>query len=171
MNKEMIESTLNYVGVKQDIPKDYKFKCGDIVFNREIDLIQIYDGENFVVLKPKLKLFVSMPMRGRSDEEIKKDFAKIQAEFGEDYDIIDSFNSELEIPESIIHDENKKRAYYLGHSIKKLAQADKILFMPGWLSANGCYIEHEIAQRYFSKDKIMYYTKRIEDDENNKKDI
>ena len=68
------------------------------------------------------KLFVSVPMKGRTEEEIKASIQKMK-KIAEVYE-----GEELELIDSYIEDnppQNKNQAvWYLGESIKKLAQAD-----------------------------------------------
>lgn len=89
------------------------------------------------------RLFVSQPMRGKTDEEILK--ARHLAEheaalhLGESVEVIDSF----------IGTSDASRALeYLGESIKLLATADAIIFAEGWEDARGCRIEHACAVEY-----------------------
>lgn len=92
------------------------------------------------------KLFISMPMRGLSTEEIKKKMLEnkklVEEILGEDLYLIDSvFDTApggfINIP-----------VWCLGESLKKLAQADIVFFADGWKDARGCKIEHEVAKQY-----------------------
>ena len=91
------------------------------------------------------KIFISQPMNGLTDEEIKinrssaiKKLEKFM--HGEEFEIIDSFF------ETAPHD--AKPLWYLGESLKLLAQADYALFLKGWDKARGCKIENTCAQEY-----------------------
>lgn len=92
------------------------------------------------------KLFVSVPMKGRTEEEIKASIQKMKkiAEIYED--------EELELIDSYIEDnppkDSKEAAWYLGESLKKLAQADVFIGTCENFDWNGCYIERDTAQRY-----------------------
>lgn len=90
------------------------------------------------------KLFISQPMRGKTDDQILKERkeAVTVAEniIGEPVEMIDSFF------ESAPHD--AKPLWFLGKSIELLAQADVAYFAPGWKDARGCKIEHECAAEY-----------------------
>jgi len=94
-----------------------------------------------------LKLFISQPMRGLTDEEILKarEEIKLKAEkkIGESVELIDSFIKDYpgEINKSI-------PVFYLGKSIQFLAQADVAYFGGDWENARGCKIEYEIAKAY-----------------------
>lgn len=90
------------------------------------------------------KLFISQPMKGRSDEEIINDrragikYAKEM--LGEDVEVIDSFFRGAPA--------DAKPLWYLGESLKLLAQADIAYFAAGWVDARGCKIEHTCAVEY-----------------------
>ena len=89
------------------------------------------------------KLFISQPMRGKTDEEIfnEREAAIRSAKeiTGEDVEVLDSFFQGADLT---------KPLEYLGESIKLLAQADLVYFTPGWRKARGCLIEHECAIQY-----------------------
>lgn len=90
------------------------------------------------------KLFISQPMKGRSDEEIineRRACIKYAKEtLGEDVEVIDSFFSGAPA--------DAKPLWYLGESLKLLAQADVAYFAAGWVDARGCKIEHTCAVEY-----------------------
>jgi hypothetical protein len=89
------------------------------------------------------RLFISQPMRDKTDEEIKAERAKIveavTERFGE-VDVIDSFF------ESAPHD--AKPLWFLGKSLELLSTADCAYFAEGWKDYRGCKIEHECAVQY-----------------------
>lgn len=90
------------------------------------------------------KLFISQPMRGKTDEEIKIERAKaIEAAselMGEPVEVIDSFFEEAPV--------DAKPLWFLGKSLELLADADVAYFAPGWKDARGCKIEHTCAVEY-----------------------
>lgn len=90
------------------------------------------------------KLFISQPMNGKSDEEIKKErndaLLEAVAVCGEEVELINSFF------ESAPHD--AKPLWFLGKSLELLSVADIVYFASGWESARGCKIEHECAVAY-----------------------
>ena len=96
------------------------------------------------------KVFVSLPMRDRSIDEIREDMNDIldmikpgYAELGEDVELIDTVW--MDGPGPDILDEG---AWYLGRSIQALAEADLAIFHPGWREARGCIIEHMVCAMY-----------------------
>jgi hypothetical protein len=98
------------------------------------------------------KLFVSVPMKGRTEEEIKASIQKMKkiAEIyeGEELELIDSY-----IEDNLPKD-SKEAVWYLGESLKKLAQADVFIGIDEAYDWNGCYIERDTAQRYGIKTYI-----------------
>ncbi len=90
-----------------------------------------------------IKLFISQPMRDKTDEEIKEERERIinacKNEYGE-IDVIDSFF------ESAPHD--AKPLWFLGKSFELLSTADVAVFAKGWEKARGCKMEHEACKEY-----------------------
>lgn len=68
------------------------------------------------------KIFISQPMNGKTDEEIKKEREK--APIG------------------------AKPLWFLGKSIELLSNANVVYFVKGWKEARGCRIEHQCAVQY-----------------------
>lgn len=92
------------------------------------------------------KVFVSLPMNGRTDEEILKEredcFERAKDILGEDAELIDTFIKE-DPPEGC-----NIGLWYLAKSLELMASADIVYLAPGWTEARGCIIEHECAVRY-----------------------
>lgn len=99
---------------------------------------------DYLYMEPK-KLFISQPMNGKTDKEIKEErdrIIKIVTEkFGE-VKVIDSFVNE--------NAPNNANAglWYLGKSLEMLSAADCAYFADGWQNYRGCKIEHECAVQY-----------------------
>lgn len=86
-----------------------------------------------------MKLFVSQPMKGKTNEQIANEREHAISLFP-NADVIDSFFRDA-----------PAKAYplwYLGESIKLLGKADVVYFCKDWQKYNGCTIEHECAVRY-----------------------
>ena len=96
------------------------------------------------------KLFVSVPMEGRTEEEIKTSIQKMK-KITEIYE-----GEELELIDSYIEDnppkDSKEAVWYLGESLKKLAQADVFIGINDAWDWNECYIENDVASRYGIKN-------------------
>ena len=90
------------------------------------------------------KLFISQPMRGKTDEEIKAERQKaIEAAekvIDEPVEVIDSFFEKAPV--------NAKPLWFLGKSLELLAGADIAYFAKGWQDARGCKIENTCAIEY-----------------------
>ena len=95
------------------------------------------------------KVFVSLPMYGRTDEDILEEQQKIFDNYvnsglhkkGEEFELLETFFSDQD------HDE-EDRLWYLGLSIQKLSEADIVIFADGWERSNGCQIEHYVCIMY-----------------------
>ena len=91
-----------------------------------------------------MKVFISQPMRDKTDEQIKEERAKavnrIKETYNEDVEIIDSFF------ENAPH--NAKPLWFLGKSLELLADADIAYFCKDWDKYRGCKIEHDAAVAY-----------------------
>ena len=87
------------------------------------------------------KLFISQPMRGKTNEEIVKErkvlIADVYMKTHENLAVIDSFFENAPTP-----------LWYLGESLKLLGTADFVVFAPGWQDYRGCRIEHDAAVTY-----------------------
>lgn len=92
------------------------------------------------------KIIVSVPMKGRTEEEIKASIQKMK-KIAEIYE-----GEELELIDSYIEDnppkDSKEAIWYLGESLKKLAQADVFAGICESYDWNSCQIERETAERY-----------------------
>lgn len=90
------------------------------------------------------KLFISQPMREKTDEEIlhERNMAINEAKeiLGEEVEVLDTFFDDFK-PDA-------KPLEYLARSIEYLSKADVAYFAQGWQEARGCRIEHECAVEY-----------------------
>ena len=91
------------------------------------------------------KLFVSVPMKGRTEENIRKSMAKMHGIA----EVV--LEQELEVIPSYIEDkppENSRQAiWYLGKSIQMMAEADYFIGIE-YSHYNGCNTERGIAYDY-----------------------
>ena len=90
------------------------------------------------------KLFISQPMRGKSDEEImetrQKAIESAKKNLAEDVEAIDSYINDAPAEASPL--------WYLGKSLELLSTADVAYFVKGWEEARGCRIENICAIEY-----------------------
>lgn len=88
------------------------------------------------------KLFISQPMRGKTDEEILAErtlgVQEAKKRTGEDVEVIDSFFADTTL----------SPLECLGESLKLLAKADIAYFARGWEGARGCVVEWMCAEEY-----------------------
>ena len=90
------------------------------------------------------KLFISQPMKGKTDEEIlavrEKAIKAAEKLIGEPVEVIDSFFRSAPV--------DAKPLWFLGKSLEVLSTADVAYFAPGWNDFRGCKIEHTCAVEY-----------------------
>ena len=90
------------------------------------------------------KLFISQPMKGKTDEEILKEREKAiesaKRHCGEDVEVIDSFFQSAPA--------DARPLWFLGKSLELLSIADIAYFAKGWEEARGCKIENLCAIEY-----------------------
>lgn len=93
-----------------------------------------------------MKLFISQPMRGKTQQEImrvrEKAVESVKRNFGEDVEVLDSYFADYK------PDKGCTPLKYLARSIDLLADADVAYFAKGWEEARGCRIEHQCALEY-----------------------
>lgn len=107
------------------------------------------------------KLFVSVPMKGRTEEEIKASIQKMKkiAEIceGEDLELIDSYI------EDNPPGNNNQAIWYLGESLKKLSEADVFIGICESYPWSGCRIERETVSEYGIKNYVVPASYVIDD--------
>ena len=90
------------------------------------------------------KLFISQPMKGKTDKYIKaeRDKAILEAEnlLHEPVEIIDSFFEKAPVDANPL--------WFLSKSLQLLSTADIAYFAKGWNDFRGCKIEHTCAVEY-----------------------
>lgn len=90
------------------------------------------------------KLFISQPMRGKTDEEIlavrQRAIESAEKRLGENVEVIDSFFQNAPA--------DAKPLWFLGKSLELLSGADVAYFAKGWKEARGCRIENTCAIEY-----------------------
>lgn len=90
------------------------------------------------------KLFISQPMKGKTDEEIlterRKAVRSAERQLGEPIEVIDSFFQSAPV--------GAKPLWFIGKSLEFLSDADIAYFAKDWQKARGCKIEHERAVEY-----------------------
>lgn len=91
------------------------------------------------------RLFISQPMKGKTDAEIlavrERAIASAQRHLGEEVEVIDSFFQGVNFA-------GAKPLYLLGKNIELLATADVAYFAKDWEKYRGCRIENICAVDY-----------------------
>ena len=92
------------------------------------------------------KAFISLPITGLTDEQIKHNFAKAKKRLEKlGYTVVNS------IITTNPKDMNKyvnPPIWFIGKSLEKLAECDAAYFCTGWKESRGCKIEHSVAKAY-----------------------
>lgn len=90
------------------------------------------------------KLFISQPMKGKTNEEILKErkeaISLVKLAINEDVEVIDSFF------QNAPHD--AKPLWFLGKSLELLSTADVAYFCDDWSNYRGCCMEHNACLHY-----------------------
>lgn len=90
------------------------------------------------------KIFISQPMRDKTDEQIKAIREAVEKyifnKYDDDVTIIDSFF------ENAPHD--ARPLWFLGKSFELLSTADLAVFVDNWNEYRGCVMENEACKRY-----------------------
>lgn len=90
------------------------------------------------------RLFISQPMKGKTDEEIIKErelaIEEAKKALNDDVTIIDSFFQGAPA--------DAKPLWFLGKSFELLSTADIAYFAKDWEKYRGCKMEHEAAIQY-----------------------
>ena len=101
--------------------------------------------------KKPIKVFLSLPMNGRSTSEIQADINTMKSQillhhpFGDEEIIfVDNFCTEGRYPWGVV----TPNLINLGEAIKKMACCNAIVFHPDWEESAGCRVEYEVGLRY-----------------------
>lgn len=102
--------------------------------------------------KPMIKVFISQPMNGKTEKDILDERLAIKQLildiYGKAFSVmfIDSYNQE----------EGLSRIEMLGNSIKKMADANLVVFAPDYYRAHGCSVERSVAEHYNIPVRYIY---------------
>ena len=90
-----------------------------------------------------MKVMISQPMRGKTEEQIRAERQPIVEELeARGIEIVDTIFAET--PEKA----QNAPLFYLAKSVDALSKVDGVVFIGNWYDARGCRIEHEIAESY-----------------------
>lgn len=90
-----------------------------------------------------MKIMISQPMNGRTQEEIKKERQEIVQKFNKMHiAVIDTLFTE-EAPQGC-----NQAIFYLAKSIDVMKNIDALYMCDNWFNARGCRIENQVAREY-----------------------
>lgn len=91
-----------------------------------------------------MKIFISQPMRNKTDEQIEKErndaIEHVKKVLDEDVEVIDSFFK------GAPHE--AKPLWFLGKSLELLSTADVAVFIGDWYDYRGCKMGYEACKEY-----------------------
>lgn len=90
------------------------------------------------------KIYISQPMRGRATDEIIAERKALIADAAvelrtDDLEVLGTYRG-------VYNDKHPMRL--LAWALEKMADADAVIFAPGWRDARGCRVEHVVASEY-----------------------
>lgn len=89
-----------------------------------------------------MKIMISQPMRGKTNEQIREERAELVKLLEEQgHEVLDTVFEDAPADEDVA-------IYCLSQSIRYIGKADALVFMKGWEEARGCKIEYEVAKNY-----------------------
>ena len=96
-----------------------------------------------------MKLMISQPMRGKTNEQIREERAELVKQLeAEGHEVVDTVFDLA--PKGV-----DEAIYFLSKSIEFISQVDGLVFMPGWENARGCRIEYNVAVAYGKFIKVL----------------
>ena len=92
----------------------------------------------------KVKVFISQPMKDKTNEQIEAERNEIKKKLEEKY------GDNFEIIDSVIKDAPKdaNSLWFLGKSLEFLSKADVCVFAKQWYVGRGCVMEHRACEEY-----------------------
>lgn len=89
-----------------------------------------------------MKIMISQPMKGKTNEQIREERAELVKRLQEEgNEVVDTVLENAPADEDIA-------IYMLSQSIRYIGKVDALYFMRGWEKARGCNIEHQVAVAY-----------------------
>ena len=98
------------------------------------------------------QVFVSVPMAGRTDEDIFHDIQERVFEYNGD---AAAFLDNLFVPDDVnweAMDAKRPALVYLAWALRQMANCDDVIFADGWEEARGCRVEKLVYDLYFNKN-------------------
>ena len=102
-----------------------------------------------------MKIMISQPMNGKSEEQIRNERENIIKQIEENGD---------EYVDTVIAEEPPQNSniamWYLAKSIEIMSKVDSVYFMKGWENARGCIIENKVCQDYGKQTMYRIYERK-----------
>lgn len=96
-----------------------------------------------------MKLMISQPMRGKTNEQIREERAELVKQLeAEGHEVVDTVFENAPENEDVA-------IYMLSQSIRYIGKVDGVVFMQGWENARGCRIEYNVAVAYGKFIKVL----------------
>lgn len=90
------------------------------------------------------KIYISQPMRGRSTDAIIAERKALVTDAA-----VALQTDEVEVLDTYLNGyTSKPPLHLLALALEKMADADAVIFAPGWRDARGCRVEHLAASEY-----------------------
>ena len=100
------------------------------------------------------KVFISIPTKGISPEKINKNISYLLRAAAS------AVNGTIELIDGFVGDKDKSESLeVLGENIKRMNDADYVVFGEGFENDKGCMTEYNIANRYWKKILIEHGNK------------
>lgn len=101
----------------------------------------------------EINVFISLPMKGKSNEEILAEIASAKEKAMQEVPLHYAEDDHITFIDSFLKDYDPGNVQFkplacLGKSLQLMAKADTCCFAPGWKEARGCKIEHDAAIAY-----------------------
>lgn len=128
-------------------------------------------------------VFISLPMSGREDEEIRKDIADAKEQYLMEsglsksdvyfYNNLDGGKIALRFEKDLAEEhganwiappEDKMSLWYLGIALNNLAYCDEAIFYGDWQEARGCCLEYDACVRYDIPMKYYERSDKVKND-------
>ena len=99
----------------------------------------------------KKTVFVSVPMRGRTQVEIFRDFKRAATKLAsKGYSVS---GGQIALPDmfaDLLREDGvvNESVFFLGLAVEDISYANAVYFCKGWEKAPGCRVEHKIAEEY-----------------------
>lgn len=89
------------------------------------------------------KIYISQPMQGKTASEILAERKRLIADAA-----VALREDELKVLDTLFTDQDASPLGMLAKGLALMAEADAVIFAPGWKDARGCRVEHLAAAEY-----------------------